>query len=69
LFIHNYIIPFFFLIFNGLCGIALNEILDAEGEFTVNQAPNGAYFLEKTLPDGRGVRINMDGTFKGFIDQ
>ena len=23
LFIHNYIIPFFFLIFNGLCGIAL----------------------------------------------
>ena len=47
----------------------LNEILDAEGEFTVNQAPNGAYFLEKTLPDGRGVRINMDGTFKGFIDQ
>ena len=47
----------------------LNKILDAEGEFTVNQAPNGAYFLEKTLPDGRGVRINMDGTFKGFIDQ
>ena len=25
-------------------------------------------FLEKRLPDGRGLRMNMDGTFKGFID-
>lgn len=28
----------------------------------------GLTFMEKWLPDGRGVRLNMDGTFKGFID-
>ena len=47
----------------------LNDIIDAPGEFSKVQAPNGVYFLEKVLPDGRGVRLNMDGTFKGFIDQ
>jgi filamentous hemagglutinin len=30
---------------------------------------NGLSFIEKKLPDGRGVRLNLDGTFKGFIDQ
>ena len=30
---------------------------------------NGISFLEKMLPDGRGIRLNMDGTIKGFIDQ
>ena len=29
---------------------------------------NGARFLEKWLPDGRGLRLNLDSTFKGFID-
>lgn len=47
----------------------LNDILNGPGEFYVVQAKNGVYFLEKVLPDGRGVRLNMDGTFKGFIDQ
>lgn len=28
----------------------------------------GLSFLEKCLPDGRGVRLNMDGSFKGFLD-
>ncbi len=30
--------------------------------------PKGIEFLEKKLPDGRGVRLNLDGAFKGFID-
>ena len=25
-------------------------------------------FLEKRLPDGRGVRLELNGKFKGFID-
>lgn len=25
-------------------------------------------FIEKRLPDGRGIRLNMDYTFKGFVD-
>ncbi|PLR88017.1 hypothetical protein CVD25_23055, partial [Bacillus canaveralius] len=47
----------------------LQEILDAPGEFTKIKNPKGIEFLEKKLPDGRGVRLNRDGTFKGFIDQ
>ena len=36
MFIHNYIIPFFFLVFNGLCGIALSEdVPDQEFEQSV----------------------------------
>ncbi len=27
----------------------------------------GIRFLEKRLEVGRGIRLNMDGTFKGFI--
>jgi RHS repeat-associated protein len=42
----------------------LREILDGPGEFVQN-----GKFLEKKLPDGRGVRLNQDGTFKGFIDR
>ncbi len=47
----------------------LNEILDGAGDFTKVTNERGVSFLEKWLPDGRGVRLNMDGTFKGFIDQ
>lgn len=47
----------------------LKEIINAPGGFVIVSNPNGLQFLEKTLPDGRGVRLNMDGTFKGFIDQ
>jgi len=47
----------------------LNDILNAPGGFTNVTNSNGVQFLEKTLQDGRGVRLNLDGTFKGFIDQ
>lgn len=47
----------------------LNEIINALGDFVQITNNRGITFLEKTLPDGRGVRLNMDGTFKGFIDQ
>ena len=49
--------------------IHLNDILNGPGEFKLFTTDRGVKFLEKMLPDGRGVRINMDGTFKGFIDQ
>jgi hypothetical protein len=43
------------------------DIARGPGEFgKVTQ--NGISFLEKRLSDGRGMRLNMDGTFKGFID-
>lgn len=47
----------------------LTEILHAPGQFERVTNPRGTTFLEKKLPDGRGVRLNLDGTFKGFIDQ
>lgn len=47
----------------------LNDILKGDGEFQKIKASNGVEFLEKKLSDGRGVRLNLDGTFKGFIDQ
>jgi RHS repeat-associated protein len=47
----------------------LEEILDAPGDFIKVTNDRGITFLEKKLPDGRGVRLNLDGTFKGFIDQ
>ncbi|MBJ7311490.1 Ig-like domain-containing protein [Rugamonas sp. CCM 8940] len=43
------------------------EIVRAPGEFQ-EKAYDGIKFLEKRLEDGRGVRLNMDSTFKGFID-
>jgi len=45
----------------------LSEILRARGEFKVVEG-KGLKFLEKRLADGRGVRLNLDYTFKGFID-
>ncbi|WP_218648752.1 hypothetical protein [Paenibacillus kribbensis] len=47
----------------------LEEIIDAPGDFVKVTNDRGITFLEKKLPDGRGVRLNQDGTFKGFIDQ
>ncbi|MGG5342064.1 T7SS effector LXG polymorphic toxin [Enterococcus sp. AZ192] len=47
----------------------VEEILNASGDFKVVKTKNGVSFLEKQLPDGRGIRLNMDGSFKGFIDQ
>ena len=39
-----------------------------EGNFAPRTADEGIKFLEKMLPDCRGIRLNMDMTFKGFID-
>lgn len=42
--------------------------MNAPGGFIKTTTQQGIKFLEKRLPDGRGIRLNMDGTFKGFID-
>ena len=47
----------------------INEIIRAPGGFQIVTNDRGVRFLEKMLPDGRGIRLNLDGTFKGFIDQ
>uniref|UniRef100_UPI002625574E hypothetical protein n=1 Tax=Halomonas sp. TaxID=1486246 RepID=UPI002625574E len=46
----------------------LDDIVNAPGEFERITNDRGVSFLEKRLPDGRGARLNLDGTFKGFID-
>ncbi|MGY4523362.1 DUF637 domain-containing protein [Pseudomonas sp. TE21394] len=46
----------------------LREIVRAPGEFKPETTDKGLMFMEKRLPDGRGVRLNMNGAFKGFID-
>lgn len=46
----------------------LREIARGPGSFKKIKNDRGINFMEKVLPDGRGVRLNMDGTFKGFID-
>jgi len=47
----------------------INEIINGSGEFKIFTTDQGVQFWEKMLPDGRGIRLNLDGTFKGFIDQ
>lgn len=44
------------------------DIIRSPGKFTQKKAENGPAFPEKRIEDGRGVRLNMDGTFKGFLD-
>ncbi len=47
-----------------------NEVFDGPGKFVktpVKGKPN-AHFWDKRLPDGRGVRLQGDLKFKGFID-
>ncbi|WP_222933222.1 DUF637 domain-containing protein, partial [Pseudomonas sp. WS 5406] len=46
----------------------LREIIRAPGEFKSVTTDKGIPFIEKRLGDGRGIRLNLDGTFKGFID-
>lgn len=46
----------------------MREIIRAPGEFKLVKNEHGIVFLEKHAPDGRGLRLNRDGTFKGFID-
>jgi filamentous hemagglutinin len=45
----------------------LIEIIRGTGSFK-KVTSDGLSFIEKRLPDGRGVRLNLDHTFKGFID-
>ncbi|NGX46975.1 MAG: putative deoxyribonuclease RhsC [Chlamydiae bacterium] len=47
----------------------LKNIYRSEGSFElVNNPKTGLVFFEKRLNDGRGLRLNQDYTFKGFID-
>lgn len=47
----------------------LQHICSAPGEFKkVVDPTTGLTWIEKRLPDGRGIRLNQDYTFKGFID-
>ena len=43
------------------------DVLNGPGKFQAVKSGNIS-FLEKRLSDGRGVRLNMDGSFKTFID-
>ena len=46
-----------------------NDIMQAPGNFIRVEDPiTKLKWLEKRLPDGRGMRLNIDKTFKGFID-
>ncbi|WP_432459882.1 RHS repeat domain-containing protein [Agarivorans sp. QJM3NY_25] len=45
----------------------IREITRGSGEFK-QVTDKGNTFLEKRLSDGRGIRLNMDSTFKGFVD-
>ena len=45
-----------------------DEIMNAPGDFAKTTNHKGINFLEKSLPDGRGIRLNLDGSFKGFIN-
>lgn len=38
------------------------------GNFKAVKNSKGTTFLEKRLSDRRGIRLNQDYTFKGFID-
>ena len=46
----------------------IKDILNGPGDF-IKVISKGKYFLEKMLSDGRGLRLNMDETFKGIIDE
>jgi len=47
----------------------IDDIINGLGEFEIFTTERGVQFWEKKLSDGRGLRLNLDGTFKGFIDQ
>lgn len=47
----------------------LKHIYNAPGEFIKIVDPKtGLTWIEKRLPNGRGIRLNRDFTFKGFVD-
>jgi len=45
----------------------LRNIFRGPGDFK-SVTDKGITFFEKRLDDGRGLRLNMDRTFKGFVD-
>lgn len=45
----------------------MREIIRGPGKFT-KVTDKGTTFIEKRLSDGRGIRLNQDYSFKGFID-
>ncbi|WP_232463832.1 RHS repeat-associated core domain-containing protein [Methylovulum psychrotolerans] len=45
----------------------LRDIFRGPGDFK-SVTDKGITFFEKRLDDGRGLRLNMDRTFKGFVD-
>ncbi|ASM36853.1 hypothetical protein CSF_0984 [Campylobacter sputorum bv. faecalis CCUG 20703] len=45
-----------------------DDIMNGQGKFTTVTNDKGIQFLEKRLQDGRGIRLEMNGNFKGFID-
>ena len=47
----------------------LKNIYNSPGKFKKIVDPKtGLTWIEKRLPDGRGIRLNQDYTFKGFVD-
>lgn len=57
------------LVHNLYASDHLIHIYKAPGEFkTVIDAKTGLMWIEKRLPDGSGIRLNQNYTFKGFID-
>ena len=42
----------------------IDDIINGAGEFKTFTTDRGVQFWEKMLPDGRGLRLNLDGTFK-----
>lgn len=45
----------------------IRDISKGPGEFK-KVTDNGISFMQKRLSDGKGIRLNMDYRFKGFID-
>ena len=46
----------------------LKDILNSNIEVKKVTNSKGITCLEKRVPDGRGVRLELNGNFKGFID-
>ena len=46
----------------------LRAVFRGKGKFKKVTTDKGQVFYEKRLPDGRGVRLNRDYTFKSFVD-
>ena len=47
----------------------VREIVRGTGQFqSVTDSNTSISWIEKRLPDGRGIRLNLNHTFKGFVD-